>query len=225
MFCSRLNDSIVCAACGALKEFNQFYIDESRSDNDRIWIKGKRCKKCISKASAAARIRIYGSNGLSRKYHRYKITKDHINEMIKYYNGLCPICLKRKVEVIDHDHESNRVRGMLCNICNQALGMIGDDNDIPNRLLKYFTDSTILTIVSKLPKLGQFITDKTKSPGEQTLRLLYDNGLSYADIATKYNVSLGTVAYWFRKYKITARTNSDGVRIAWDKGKFDAISQ
>lgn len=44
--------------------------------------------------------------------------------------GRCAIC-KRKPEewrrlAVDHDHETNEIRGLLCSRCNTALGLLGD---------------------------------------------------------------------------------------------------
>ena len=39
--------------------------------------------------------------------------------------------------VIDHDHETDRVRGMLCRRCNAALGMLRDDPAIMDAAADY----------------------------------------------------------------------------------------
>jgi uncharacterized protein YbaR (Trm112 family) len=68
---------------------------------------------------------------------KYGISKDRLLEIIKAQGGVCPIC-KRPLEGrsethVDHDHETNRVRGALCGRCNRALGLLADD---PTRLLE-----------------------------------------------------------------------------------------
>lgn len=42
----------------------------------------------------------------------------------------CTICGNETKLVVDHDHKANRVRGMLCNRCNQGLGQFKDDPEL-----------------------------------------------------------------------------------------------
>lgn len=42
--------------------------------------------------------------------------------------GRCKICAEKMVKVnIDHDHETGRVRGLLCMPCNMGLGLFKDN--------------------------------------------------------------------------------------------------
>lgn len=38
---------------------------------------------------------------------------------------------------VDHDHKTNRVRGILCGHCNSALGFARDDTITLQRLIDY----------------------------------------------------------------------------------------
>jgi len=39
--------------------------------------------------------------------------------------------------VIDHDHRTGQIRGLLCNPCNGAIGMRGDDAEGARAALDY----------------------------------------------------------------------------------------
>lgn len=44
-------------------------------------------------------------------------------------NGLCAICLKKPDHDlrVDHDHETGKVRGLLCSNCNSGIGFLDED--------------------------------------------------------------------------------------------------
>lgn len=41
----------------------------------------------------------------------------------------CTICGDETNLVVDHDHKTNKIRGMLCNKCNKGLGLFKDNPD------------------------------------------------------------------------------------------------
>ena len=49
----------------------------------------------------------------------------------------CPICNKNKPLSIDHDHETNELRGWLCRSCNLILGLADDKPEVLQKLTKY----------------------------------------------------------------------------------------
>ena len=66
---------------------------------------------------------------------KYIITK---NEAIKMKEKGCFICGSLNRPVIDHDHETGKIRGVLCDNHNKALGLIGDTHkDVIKMLEKY----------------------------------------------------------------------------------------
>lgn len=57
----------------------------------------------------------------------YGITGVQYDTMLEQRGPLCPICKKPNDKPhIDHCHKTGRVRGLLCNRCNTALGMLLD---------------------------------------------------------------------------------------------------
>lgn len=69
----------------------------------------------------------------NRQYH-YGLTPEGFQRLLSAQGNSCAICgypLEGSPIHIDHDHETNVVRGLLCQQCNQGLGMFGDD---PERL-------------------------------------------------------------------------------------------
>jgi len=84
----------------------------------------KWCKGCVP------------DNSARRIIQRYNISNPEYLDMIKIHI-YCPICL-RKLDnpVIDHNHKTGKVRGIICNHCNIVLNVIEDKNKL-ERALKY----------------------------------------------------------------------------------------
>lgn len=73
---------------------------------------------------------------------KYNLTLDEFFEYWIIYMGKCAICkcvLKlpenKKGQsldtvVIDHDHKTGKVRGLLCNACNKGIGLFKEDLNI-----------------------------------------------------------------------------------------------
>jgi hypothetical protein len=64
------------------------------------------------------------------KVRRYGISIAQWREMTAESDG-CSICGSQVALVIDHEHVTGRVRGLLCGPCNAGIGMLGDE---PERL-------------------------------------------------------------------------------------------
>ena len=59
---------------------------------------------------------------------RYGLTDADYEKMLATQEGCCAICKgdarNRKYFDVDHDHITNRVRGLLCHVCNKYVGAL-----------------------------------------------------------------------------------------------------
>jgi len=73
---------------------------------------------------------------------QYGISMQEFEELLEFQNHECAICnkpiekLSRRMN-IDHDHNTNEVRGLLCSGCNTGLGHLGDSIEGLKRALQY----------------------------------------------------------------------------------------
>ena len=89
------------------------------------------------------------------KLKKYNLTEQRFNEMLENQRFCCAVCgdafTDDKLPRIDHDHNccpgekscGNCVRGLLCNNCNVAIGMIRDNPDRARKLAKYLESSLL----------------------------------------------------------------------------------
>ena len=72
-----------------------------------------------------------------RNTYRSEIRRGHYRDMIDdcqlkeiiASTRFCTICGDEGALVVDHDHKTNKIRGILCNRCNKGLGLFRDNPD------------------------------------------------------------------------------------------------
>lgn len=58
-----------------------------------------------------------------RRLRRYGLNNAQVAEATLRQGGRCALCRRKKADlVVDHDHATGRVRGLLCGQCNTLLG-------------------------------------------------------------------------------------------------------
>jgi hypothetical protein len=62
---------------------------------------------------------------------------------LRFFRGRCESCGTndpgRKDWCVDHNHKTGRFRGILCNRCNVALGMVRDNPTVLLSLVQYLS--------------------------------------------------------------------------------------
>ena len=72
---------------------------------------------------------------------KYGITQQDKLNMLKNQGDVCMICkiklLTLREAFVDHDHKTGKIRGILCNTCNRALGLLKDDVKVLESAINY----------------------------------------------------------------------------------------
>lgn len=79
----------------------------------------------------------------ARLKREYNITFMDYEKMFIKQKGVCKICerpSKPKLLAVDHNHETGKIRGLLCSQCNTALGLLQDNSSICIRAAKYLKE-------------------------------------------------------------------------------------
>jgi Recombination endonuclease VII len=78
-----------------------------------------------------------------RTLRKYGITEQVWDHLLARQHGRCAVCRtdtpgsRGESWHIDHDHVTGQVRGLLCQRCNLAIGMLGDNPDVIRAALRY----------------------------------------------------------------------------------------
>lgn len=87
----------------------------------------------------------------TRKFRlkKYGMTFDDYDKLLAKQGGVCGICKQSpkpgKILGVDHCHASGVVRGLLCDYCNQALGLFKDNTQALLSAVDYL-NARILTV-------------------------------------------------------------------------------
>lgn len=78
----------------------------------------------------------------ARKY-RYGITPEDYRRDLIGQAGRCLVCLQvpDRDLVPDHDHATGKVRGLLCQPCNKAIGFLSDNPERARSVARYLEAS------------------------------------------------------------------------------------
>jgi len=126
-----------CTKCGEDKPLTEYHKDKGQPSGF-----APRCKVCRS----AARVRRYKESGECERMMEGYITKTRgirydakfgitladYDEMLEEQINGCAICGRTPEEngqrlAVDHDHDTGKIRGLLCTRCNSGLGFFQDD--------------------------------------------------------------------------------------------------
>jgi hypothetical protein len=135
-----------CTVCKETKDISEYHNNKRTKDG-----KAYRCKSCDASArkkwSDANPERASYSARNRRLKHIYGVDIEWYEAQMKAQNNKCAICETETNNTrgerkdwnfaVDHCHDTGKVRGLLCNQCNRALGLFKDDITLLEKAKNY----------------------------------------------------------------------------------------
>ncbi len=130
--------------CKQEKPIDDFGIDRSKPDGKRIY-----CKVCrIPENVRWHKIRKPRRLHSTLTMYQLSFTRKDFEQLLLQQGGVCAICGEVETATkpggvkrlcIDHDHNTKKVRGLLCTRCNSGLGWFRDDPTLLAKALEYLS--------------------------------------------------------------------------------------
>jgi len=139
-----------CQMCNLTKDISHFH--KSKSNKDGY---GSYCRPCKYQANRKSDNKRLSENRVKfleqrKNWHlkqTYGITLDHYKRLLAEQDNKCAICKKPEHEeryrrlAVDHCHNTNKIRGLLCQRCNRAIGLLKDNVDNLKSAIVYLGNS------------------------------------------------------------------------------------
>ncbi len=139
--------SKLCNRCSEEKPLELFAKGSKYKDGRR-----NICKKCHSEYMVQWYVDNPDKYEIKKKVYRpnwsrHKLSEERYMDLMNLHGGNCHVCREREAVNIDHDHAccfgsfscGSCVRGVLCNQCNTAIGLLRDNKDIVRGMLDYLS--------------------------------------------------------------------------------------
>jgi hypothetical protein len=118
---------------------------KNKERQDRYKEKNAEAIKAAKKANYEKNKDFYVEYERNRQYIKtYGITVDDYNRMFEEQGGKCKICGTEEPKsrgnkhfAVDHCHTTGQVRGLLCNVCNIAVGFYEKHS---NKVVEYLRE-------------------------------------------------------------------------------------
>lgn len=141
-----------CTRCKETKPAEAFSLEKTRTNGLYPW-----CKVCRQEAGPAHRKKnraaalAYNQRAdvkLRRRERdyakKYGMSLDDYEHMCAKQEKKCLICFfppkEGKLLMVDHNHKTGEVRGLLCDTCNRTLGLFKDSIPMLTRALTYLQE-------------------------------------------------------------------------------------
>ena len=131
----------ICKVCNQAKSIDQYNFTKPTNKAGHATYSFA-CTDCSDMYVKQKQLKITTYNihsGDNRRRRKYGMEPDEFIQMMKNQNGLCAICSEEPERglVVDHNHSTGIVRGLLCHQCNTAIGLLKDNHIILAKATEY----------------------------------------------------------------------------------------
>lgn len=121
-----------CTKCKVVKELSEFSSSSRFKDGHMRMC--KRCRVATRTEWRKANPEKATAERRRDRLRKYGLTVQQYDDLLELQDGRCAICLKDQPGhhgrfVVDHDHLTGVVRGLLCHECNVGVGFFKDSQE------------------------------------------------------------------------------------------------
>ena len=137
-----------CSTCGEVKPISSdFYTTQYKGRNHPTV--SSMCRGChnakhrkkYATESVEERKKRQEANVRNHLTRKYGLTTEEFSAMMLKQNNKCKICEREmNLPQIDHNHTTGKIRGLLCNPCNMAIGLLKEDIKVFYNAISYIND-------------------------------------------------------------------------------------
>jgi len=132
-------DTKQCKRCKEIKPIDDFYRVDDYADGHI-----KLCSVCTRADQKKWRD---AHPGVSRKnwlMYSYNMTLEEYDKYLLMQGNKCAICgVAGQKLVVDHDHSTDEIRGLLCQKCNKGIAFLQDSPRIMLAAIRYIFESLL----------------------------------------------------------------------------------
>jgi hypothetical protein len=131
-----------CPDCRKSQPYDAFHKNRRTKDGRSTY-----CVPCAlarKKRERDANLAAYREKEWASKVRaKYGISTEEYQALLDAQGGACAICRSTSTGArtgrfcVDHDHDTGRIRGLLCDACNRGIGYLGDTHDAVQRAAGY----------------------------------------------------------------------------------------
>jgi len=133
----------ICFKCKKEKEAKCFHADPRNTKTGLYsW-----CRVCKSEKTAQWNKDNFDRRRNTELKRNYGIYLEDYKKMKEAQNNCCATCKRNESELkrslmVDHCHDSGKIRGLLCDECNLSLGKIKDNIETLKNMILYLKNNS-----------------------------------------------------------------------------------